>query len=298
MYSLPYSGSSHLMSYITTFRNLHGKEYWRHQNVIDQKIIPNSFYIKVAVAELGFGCVAITALVETAAYAVFMVISMPVFHLSKKPARWFHMLLDSSKTSLEWAVKSLYNNLVKHNLPICEPLTESRAIMIEHNSLIQQVNQLIILRNQLEFLIKKGSPVLGANEGLKILQKILENPKNVNLKIDLKSVISPNAIVLLSYLTIVECLLKNEPNLSFLCKEAQDLIRSFYKNNNFIEKLNGFIKRNENYFDLLNFSRLEKSKLENANDVEIYLKIKAISGIAIQGSFLFCDILYAYIPKG
>lgn len=165
MFPLPYCASSHLMSYLTTFRNLHGKEEsWPSQEVTDQTLIPYNFYAKAAFAEIGFGLLTVAASAEMVVYGIFMMVSMAAWPISKKPARFFCILVDSGITTAEWASENLHRNLIIYNLPTREPLTEIRARRIECSLLEQRAKQLMLLVDQLNVLEKK---VFGLNVHLK-----------------------------------------------------------------------------------------------------------------------------------
>jgi hypothetical protein len=56
-----------------------------------------------------------------------------------------------------------------------------------------------------------------------------------------------------------------------------------------------FFEKNKNYFNLIDFDNLEVDKFENLNDKQIFTQVKILSYRAINGSFLFCDILANYI---
>jgi hypothetical protein len=58
----------------------------------------------------------------------------------------------------------------------------------------------------------------------------LDNGKNINLKEDLTNITSPEAILLLSFLSIKECIISNEPELGFLCKQVKEEIVSLREN--------------------------------------------------------------------
>jgi hypothetical protein len=298
MVLLPYSASSYLMRDLTAFRNLHGKEEnWPAQAIVDQTPTPCSLQIKRVFAEVGFGVVALSAAVEIVVYGALMVISMSVYPISKRPAQLFYVLMESSSASVEWAIKNFYLNFRVQNLPTHEPQTEMRSNLIKRELLIQlliqKVDRLKLLRNQLAVIVEKRRSLKCPVQGWNLLTTILQRPENAALLTDLKNEISPVAIELLSFLTIVECILTNEQHLGLVSQKTQGLLKT--ENSDFEDDALNFFKKYKNHLTLASYSQFKGSKFRDTREKEVFLKIQSISWEALMGSHLFGYTLCAYL---
>lgn len=115
--------SSRLTTSLLCFRNPQKEEqHWLLQSHVGLESRGNLlvFSGKVIVTEIGATLLCLTALVESAAYAVFTVISIPLILISREPFKASFQLLSSSGFTLIWnfgniTVFNLFNiNVVTH----------------------------------------------------------------------------------------------------------------------------------------------------------------------------------------
>lgn len=113
--------SSQLMGEVLGWRNPQGKEEnWTCSPLISH---PGKAWGKKTVAELGIVLAAVSALVETVAYAVFTTISLGIYPLKKRPYFYFKTLLQSSSFTVLWGIfNAIFYNLRKTQLLTREPL--------------------------------------------------------------------------------------------------------------------------------------------------------------------------------
>lgn len=98
--------SSHMMTALLTWRNPHGdEERWISENVS----IPNKgiHAAKVIAAEVGLSLVLLIAMVETAVYFTFVLISLMVYPLTDRPLSFSVKLIQSSSFTSKWALADL-----------------------------------------------------------------------------------------------------------------------------------------------------------------------------------------------
>lgn len=322
MNAFEFSISSHITSYLTTFRNLDGAEENWPVIAPQQRVIPYSFYMKAAVTEVGFGLMVIVAIVEMVVYGFFATVLCPSLfsrqrNLFTQTCCFFVELTGSAYSTIIWTVDNLFKNFKEPNLPSYEQMAgpSTRRAFLHIKQLDAQIAQYRAQSAQYQaqsaqhrarinaLQAQNISPQVPANiemeADLKLLKTILERPENQALVNDLQNEQSCEAFQLLAFLVIVECILTGANDLNFLCTAAQNALRNLHQQDpDFKDKVENFLRIHPHFLtgNPQDFDQIEVDKLEE--DISpIFRKIKAISLLALQGSSLFGVSLAEYLDE-
>ncbi|MBS0647876.1 MAG: hypothetical protein JSS10_01470 [Verrucomicrobia bacterium] len=122
--------SSHLMSYLVTWRNPQGREEgW----IFQRETFPG--FVKVSICQIGFSAVAVTAAVESIAYGALSLLALTVYRLTDRPFEYTVSLLQSSSFTTLWAVADLIFNWFFPNLLTHESLARAWGQMLNPTSI-------------------------------------------------------------------------------------------------------------------------------------------------------------------
>ena len=107
--------SSHVMSSVLGWRNPQGREegWWGQNQGIDSCC---KHIGKLVVAELAFGILALSSIVETIAYATLALASIALYPITNKPCKFFAKLLQSSSFTIIWALADIILSPIFINL--------------------------------------------------------------------------------------------------------------------------------------------------------------------------------------
>ncbi len=317
--NIPYSISSHLNCYLTTFRNLDGREENWPAVAPQGRIIPYSFYLKASLAEVGFGLILVVALVETVVYAcllAFSVIGLIIGELLnqkdifEKPFINQCDKLYSTTSIMIITTTNFFKNFKEPNLPTREPtsnhILERQRSKEKSIELINAINTFDMSVEEFRQSIRDYKTFLQENRyiqnphkynGFELLRTILERPENQTLKEDLQNELSSEAIQFLSFLSITECLLTPTADLDFLCPQARTKVETLQQNQNFKDQLKPLQQTHPHLFvggAAQDFDQIEVEQLEEPVQAT-FKKIKKISQLAIQASPLFDKTLADYL---
>ncbi len=101
--------SSYFTTELLKYRNPEGgEENWLNRPEAN----PSVFLHRIVVAEIGVALLCVTATVESVAYGIFSICSLPLLVVSERPFKWSVQLLESSGFTLYWN----FGNLLVFNL--------------------------------------------------------------------------------------------------------------------------------------------------------------------------------------